>query len=377
METSKKISTVLRSYLREGSLDKVDLRGLDPKERDLVHTLVDQGQVSEALDFLREHNTSGSWESLRAVMGRPRNKKRIWKGYVKYAAIFIGVGGLLYFAAKTMGANEAVPLQAPEGITLTSNAKGAILLGEEGNGDVVVDEDRLTVRQIGDTLEYVPAAGVSELVYDELYVPNGRTFNLRLSDGSVVHLNSGSRIKFPVAFLEQGPRQLYLDGEAYFKVAHDKARPFRVQVADMQVEVLGTEFDVANYAEDVTVRTVLVSGSVQVSTTSETLTMHPGELTSWDVTNQTLKTKKVNVQDYIGWLRGEMEFQSMTFASMKPKLERAYGVRITNTNPVLDQRRFNATFDRNIESIDDVLRVLAQVQKFSFRKDTEGNITID
>src|SRR5690606_35926115 len=116
--------------------------------------------------------------------------------------------------------------------------------------------------QNGNQLNYNKGYGSEKLIYNELNIPNGKKFNLVLSDGTKVSLNSGSSIKFPVQFLPGQNREVTLTGEAYFEVKKDSVDPFIVHVADLKVRVLGTEFNLSSYPEDKEVTAVLVQGSV-------------------------------------------------------------------------------------------------------------------
>src|SRR5690606_24289275 len=97
-----------------------------------------------------------------------------------------------------------------------------------------------------------------------LKVPYGKRFNLILSDGTMVYLNSGTSIKYPVKFPNKGNRQVYLSGEAFFEVTENKEKPFIVATDDgMKVKVLGTSFNVKSYPEDGNIETTLIKGKVR------------------------------------------------------------------------------------------------------------------
>ena len=106
------------------------------------------------------------------------------------------------------------------------------------------------------------ASSAETLVYNTLKIPYGKQFEVELSDGTIVHLNSGTTLRYPVAFLKNQNRKVFLTGEAFFEVAKDKAHPFTVSTQELNVEVLGTKFNASSYTEDVTTDIVLVEGKV-------------------------------------------------------------------------------------------------------------------
>ena len=102
------------------------------------------------------------------------------------------------------------------------------------------------------------------MVYNTLKIPYGKKFEVQLSDGTIVHLNAGTSLRYPVQFVKNQSRQVYLTGEAFFEVSKDKAHPFTVNTQEVNVEVLGTKFNVNSYTEDVSTDVVLVEGKVSL-----------------------------------------------------------------------------------------------------------------
>ncbi|MEI3154229.1 MAG: FecR domain-containing protein, partial [Odoribacter sp.] len=163
----------------------------------------------------------------------------------------------------------------------------------------------------------------AELVYHVLNVPRCCEYHMILSDGSEVWLNSDSELRFPVDFVED-ERRVYLKGEAYFKVAKNTEKPFRVNAGDMVVEALGTGFDVNAYRENGRVQATLVEGKVKISApaTSQECILTPG--TQAYLQKGKLNTRKVDVNDVIGWEEGRFVFSNMTLEEIAWQLERWY-----------------------------------------------------
>ena len=113
--------------------------------------------------------------------------------------------------------------------------------------------------------------------YDEVYVPNGERMQVLFQDGSKVHLNSGSRIRYPKKF-GLSERKVYLEGEAWFEVAKNKNRPFIVDLSYMDIKVLGTTFDVKAYPEEEAIFVALETGSIELKSRSfKSYQLRPGE----------------------------------------------------------------------------------------------------
>src|SRR5690606_14528239 len=119
-------------------------------------------------------------------------------------------------------------------------------------------------------------AGDSEISYNKITTPRGGQYQLTLADGSRVWLNAASSITFPTLF-SGNDREVNITGEVYFEVAHDAKMPFRVVVNNMEVQVLGTRFNVNAYEGEEAIKTTLLEGSVEVSEGKESVLIKPGE----------------------------------------------------------------------------------------------------
>jgi ferric-dicitrate binding protein FerR (iron transport regulator) len=214
-----------------------------------------------------------------------------------------------------------------------------------------------------------------DLVYNTLKIPYGKRFELVLSDGTSVHLNSGTTLKYPVKFIAGQNRAVFLDGEAFFDVAKDKKHPFVVNADALNVRVLGTHFNVSNYPEDDITDVVLVEGSVGMHTSGEKFdantntVLEPGYKGSFTKANSKITTKAVSTQVYTAWIKGELVFRNMSFKNICKKLERHYNVSITNLNKKMENEKFNASFKN--EPIEKVLGYFNELHglKYTIAKD--------
>lgn len=215
----------------------------------------------------------------------------------------------------------------------------------------------------------------TELVYNELKVPYGKNFELVLADGSHIYLNAGSTLRYPVQFLPEGPRNVYLQGEAFFDVASDKAHPFTVHTDRMNTQVYGTRFNVTSYRNEGNTYTVLEEGSVGVyppgADVPAPVKIVPGQRAVME--NGSIAVEEVRVEKYVAWTRGELYFKNDAFSLILKKLERHFNVTIASNYPELDEREFTATFKG--KTLEHILEAYQQYTPFRFSREGD-TITI-
>ena len=157
-----------------------------------------------------------------------------------------------------------------------------------------------------------------------LSVPQGKVATVVLPDGTKAWLSPGSRIVFPLAFPSNTPREVKLTGEAYFSVTHDKAHPFIVDCDKFKTKVLGTEFNVRNYAGETPVVT-LVEGSVNVSSGTKDVTLKPEQCVEI-ATNESLVAKEADIDVMTSWKNGEFYFDGQTLRQIALEIGRWYNL---------------------------------------------------
>ena len=208
-----------------------------------------------------------------------------------------------------------------------------------------------------------------KLVFNTLFVPYGKRSQIELSDGTMVWLNSGSKLIYPAAFSE-AKREVYLEGEGIFEVTHDSERPFWVVTVDHQIEVLGTSFYVSNYSDEGFVNTVLKSGSVQVSysgTTNQKLKITPGTLSNYNKMSNQLQTMDVDVDRYFAWRNGVLMLKKDNLKYIMRKLSRYYNVSIEVDDEKLSMETFSGHLDLK-EDLLDVFGTINQATPFEYEK---------
>lgn len=203
-----------------------------------------------------------------------------------------------------------------------------------------------------------PLAQVEE-IYHEIKVPFGRTFDVQLLDGTRIKLNSGSHIRYPLQITKDQMR-LTLQGEAYFDVAKDVGRQFIVQipahkdVKKHQIEVLGTQFNIKAYPNDVESRSTLVSGAIQVrGITDELIQLAPNEQL---IVNESVSVSPVDVASVISWMDNVFYFEKANLDEICKEISRWYGVEIAYDNS-LQNTSFYVNISRK-QPLSDILTIL-------------------
>ena len=271
----------------------------------------------------------------------------------------MGLG--LTFLSRSYNGQEIIIIDNKEVNLQLGNGKLEIIK-ETGSTNIMDTKGNVIAVQTGDKIKYKPTTNPKEIQYNELNVPYGKKFELELADGTIVYVNSGSVLRYPTSFSASKSRQVSLKGEAFFKVAEDKERPFIVNSGSVNVRVLGTEFNVSAYNEDLVTSTVLVSGSVQlydslsVGKQQTNVKLVPGEMGTWRKDQQSFKTDKVDTSLYTSWVQGKLIFRNTPFKQIRMRLERHYNVTIVNTRTALDNNTFSANFEE--ETIEEILEIL-------------------
>lgn len=234
-----------------------------------------------------------------------------------------------------------------------------------------IRQENATLRQEGNALEYLDPAGRKPPAgFNTLSTPNGIRFQLRLPDGSRVWLNAASSLRFPAAF---GPddRTVEVSGEAFFEVEPDEQRPFRVKVRDnMQIDVLGTAFNIRAYTSENLTAATLTQGRVRVSAGGQgQAILEPGQQARIPAGGALQVASDVNTGEITAWTNGELIFNDVTLTQAAAILERWFGVDVELENPALANCRFTVSFLKG-ESVEQVMRVITKYNGLGYR--TEG-----
>lgn len=248
------------------------------------------------------------------------------KMFYRYAAVILLslslFGGFFYithFQKKTIlpivniikpgGNNAILTLSNGKKISLT-NTKSGELASVVGVSIIKTKDGELIYKVVKDSSA---ASNNIDLAINTLETPRGGQYQIILEDGSKVWLNASSSLKFPPSFAKHKQRIVELSGEAYFEVAKDKNKPFKVisptaSNLKEEIEVLGTHFNINNYQDEHFAKTTLLEGSINVKTVAGSEILKPGQqLLSG---NNSFKVRSVDVEDVIAWKNGYFIFEN-------------------------------------------------------------------
>lgn len=208
--------------------------------------------------------------------------------------------------------NDFVPGEDKAVLTLADGS--VVILDDASNGNIAL-QGAVQIQKVNDgKLQYQAGGEELETVFNSVSTPKGGKFQLTLSDGTKVWLNSSSSLKFPVVF-NGNERKVELHGEGYFEVAENKQKPFKVDVAGRgEVEVLGTHFNVNAYADEASLNTTLLEGSVKVrvGSSSKPSMLVPGQQARIFPNGEVRTTSNINLEEVVAWKNGKFHFGEST-----------------------------------------------------------------
>ena len=211
-----------------------------------------------------------------------------------------------------------------------------------------------------------------------LEVPAGQRMSITLEDGTLVRLNGGSRMEYPLLFA-RGERHVKLSGEALFDVAHDEKHPFVVETFASEIKVLGTKFNVYADEENGRFTTTLAEGRIRaknlVGNRQEQVVLNPNEMVR--LINGHLVPSRVADLDALCWTEGYINIRNVAFEELMERFENAYDVHIVIDRAQLPSIGYASGKIRISEGVDFALHLLQQACDFSYTKDEATNtITI-
>jgi transmembrane sensor len=211
---------------------------------------------------------------------------------------------------------------------------------------------------------------ISATQWHEITVPVGDTSCLTLSDGTMLHLNSGTRVTYPTAFYGN-KRQIYVDGEVLAKVAHNPNKPFIIHSGAVDVRVLGTKFNFKSYEGSSIIEIFLMEGSVRFDINDQKgkerrlIKMSPGEMVQYDKTSGDVTMDVINPSNYKSFTDGgSIHFFNMKMSDIADDLERHFGKKIVIMDETVAQRKYFALFS-NDEGLYDILKSLSKDRKMT------------
>lgn len=280
---------------------------------------------------------------------------------MKYLVRWTGVAAVLLLAVligvRYYPEREIVGSVGQKVAGIQAGTAKAILISEVGVRINLFETKTKDVLDLGNGLKAIRRGNVVEYLEDQdtakksdklnvIRIPKGGEYELILPDGTHVWINSDSELSFPSKF-GSSKREVLLAGEAYFAVTKNEEAPFIVKmVGDVQVKVLGTEFNIRAYPDAGMVETTLCQGSVRVSDGNSDVTLNPSEQVVYNKEKKEWKTRIVNTRLYTAWKEGMFFFQNERLEDILTTLARWYNVNVFYKNSSVKDYHFTGKLER-------------------------------
>lgn len=377
MENSLDIQDLFRRYL-DGTATETDVDMLlsyfkdKNREGDLRAIIANELEhMPDEADGRWQGPVDESFSKIKLMMAAP--KARIFRlpSWKVAAAIIVVIGASLVWRYTRVPRQDAVPVPTT---TIIPGGNHAILTLADGRR-VALDSqaigrlgesDGLSITKLDSgTLAYAAEGEKSSSgeVYHVLTTPRGGQFQVVLPDGTRAWLNSASSIKYPLSF--NGPeRRVEITGEVYFDVAKNGSKPFLAATGGMQVQVLGTEFDLMAYPDEGAIRTTLIKGSIRVAAGEVLRLIKPGQQAVLEHNQDDIGIVYPDLQDVLAWKEGKFRFHKASISLIMRQLARWYDVDIIyeGAPPAFE---FNGVLPRK-QNVTEILDVLTETRSVHF-----------
>jgi ferric-dicitrate binding protein FerR (iron transport regulator) len=375
LEKAYRVAYLIAGYIRDtltvSEHDELDVWITESDHNMLLfEELTDETNLEKTFEWIKRINTQKALEKVQArILAEENSRKPVLKNIWVYvaAASILAILISVVFEYQVKKKNPA-PVESNVGkkdfdpgkdrAILTLNDGSVINLDSVANGSFANGSGAAIQKINNGLISYQDNnEKPSAMNYNSLITPRGGQYQLVLSDGTKVWLNAASSLRFPTSFPSH-ERRVELMGEAYFEVAKDPTRPFRVNILHSSgrgggglVEVLGTHFNISAYIEDDTIKTTLLEGSVKVSQNEQAaITITPGQQAEISPKSATIHvTRDIDTSQVIAWKNGLFHFNHTGLQNIMHQLSRWYNVDIDYTGSVAG-KSFTGKIRRNAKA---------------------------
>lgn len=309
------------------------------------------------------------WNNIKAEIyedSKIKGRKRIINNLSRYAAIIF-----IFFIILFLYTDLYKPHKINNNLSHTNNKKVFIELynGEKielanTKNNTALDIKNIHIRiDSSHSKSYTSNGTKSGLCrYNKIVIPRGLQNKIILEDGSTVWLNSDSELKYPIYFSKK-ERIVYLKGEGYFEVSKDTKRPFHVIIDKININVLGTSFNVNAYRDLGSITTTLMSGRIKITDGKDIINIYPNQQVKY--TNNGFKIKQVNAKDYSMWTEGIFRFNNMHLYLIMNQIEKWYDVNVHFEDINIRNHQFSGSINKKYTLIE-ILNIIEKSTKVKF-----------
>lgn len=402
METNKsKIDQLLQKY-KEGNcsleeiewlqhaLSATDIGDQDAIDQAIVASLLQPsaaGKISESRQKIVLGNIKKQIQQGTEERDKPKFSI-VWPYWAAAACLLLFIVTMLFWQQQTSPVQadiNLVRMQDTTGVVVKPGGNSATL--RLANGTLLELDKQASGIVMGESITYENGKSIAAAALDkqgmaadpsklilELATPLGGIYQITLPDGTKVWLNAGSSLKYPMSFAKN-ERRVRLEGEAFFEVTKDSARPFKVLSKGQEIEVLGTAFNVNAYPDNTAIKTTLVKGKVKLSNKnrySEAIYLLPGQQ-STNTNNGKIQLANVDTAPFTAWKEGLFYFDETPLSDALQQIGRWYNVEVKYKGEV-PQTHFYGRIKRS-KPLREVLDVLEEGGlRFELSKSDEKNI---
>lgn len=328
-------------------------------------------------EYLKEREI---WNAILMYSVNPTIKatathKRLFLSLYKYAAIAVIAFGVGFYTLHNRNVpgdflSHLSPMDISEPVLLQNNQK-YIALGAESfslNEQKGIVKNNHTDKLLSYHQEDA-SRGFSfgkKRADNRLLVPQGQTYKLALADGTNVMLNAESELTFPSEF-DTDRREVFLKGEAFFQVTHNEKAPFIVHTDQLDVQVLGTTFNVSGYNNENMLKVTLVEGSIRIHQQGDSVKIRPNEQYNYNKNTREKRVQTVDTELFTSWVNDEYIFKDTTLDEIFNRINHWYMFDVTYESPSLKEKRFFLTIGRDA-SLDQIIQIINSTEEVCIEK---------
>ena len=328
-------------------------------------------------EYLKERKI---WNAILMYSVNPTIKatathKRLFLSLYKYAAIAVIAFGVGFYTLHNRNVpgdflSHLSPMDISEPVLLQNNQK-YIALGAESfslNEQKGIVKNNHTDKLLSYHQEDA-SRGFSfgkKRADNRLLVPQGQTYKLALADGTNVMLNAESELTFPSEF-DTDRREVFLKEEAFFQVTHNEKAPFIVHTDQLDVQVLGTTFNVSGYNNENMLKVTLVEGSIRIHQQGDSVKIRPNEQYNYNKNTREKRVQTVDTELFTSWVNDEYIFKDTTLDEIFNRINHWYMFDVTYESPSLKEKRFFLTIGRDA-SLDQIIQIINSTEEVCIEK---------
>lgn len=376
---SELIAMKVSGIIEEKEKDLLDSWLLESEENKKTYSqILAKLRMPSDKKYFNDKVLNNDWQKVFNTINLNKKRKRLQIFYMvgRVAAVFCICAGLSYLLISTINNFDSNSVKQYAQNDEHKESPKAILVLEDGKQ---IDLTQYNVKDISQS-GVVISMNEQELVYNvndsitptlkEIYntiiIPKAGEYSFMLADGTKVWVNSDTKLRYPVKFLGD-KRVVHLEGEAYFEVRKNENKPFIVRTfAGVDVEVLGTRFNVEAYKDSEKIKTTLVAGKVDVSKGEKSHILTPNQQLVFNMQSNTMVKKEVDAYMFVAWKDGKFLFENEKLETIMMKLSRWYNVEVFYMNQDVKDFHFTGDMER-YEDISTILKLIEESTDIKFR----------